>query len=194
MIIALAGKAGSGKSTIAKFLHHDLQDTYGIKNEVASFATPIKDMAKALTDYIDEEIPDKNDEFLNSGRSYRYVLQTLGTEWGRNLICNSFWTDILDKRIASKNCHIIIDDLRFKNELEWLKSKNDNFAIYVKRNVDDLERRDKSLFEVLHESENNINSKMCDITVANNGSLSLASDFIQNFISEKVNLNELFSV
>lgn len=55
----------------------------------------------------------------------RHILQTLGTEWGRNCMSNDIWLDCMMSRVAShlKNgdSMIVIDDVRFQNEAELIK-------------------------------------------------------------------------
>lgn len=53
----------------------------------------------------------------------RHVLQTLGTQWGRDCINQSIWLDCMKYRIAKeKDWGVVIDDVRFLNEAEMIKS------------------------------------------------------------------------
>ena len=52
--------------------------------------------------------------------SCRYLLQTLGTEWGRNFVCDDVWIRAWKAR-ASKFDKVIVDDIRFPNEAEAVK-------------------------------------------------------------------------
>lgn len=50
----------------------------------------------------------------------RRIMQTLGTEWGRDRITQDFWTRIAATRCAQHRLNgraIVIDDMRFMNEL-----------------------------------------------------------------------------
>lgn len=50
----------------------------------------------------------------------RHLMQTLGTEWGRNLIDNDVWLTIFEQ--ASKGFKkVVVDDVRFANEAEKIK-------------------------------------------------------------------------
>ena len=63
-----------------------------------------------------------------AGKSLRQGLQTLGTEWGRNLMGEDIWIDHLLHRTASAP-RITIDDLRFPNEYERLLDRG---AVFVR--------------------------------------------------------------
>ena len=52
--------------------------------------------------------------------SSRFVLQTLGTEWGRNYIADDIWVRCLRAR-AEQFDRIVVDDVRFENEAQAIK-------------------------------------------------------------------------
>lgn len=111
-VLGLTGRRGSGKSSVAKVL----ADTYDF--EIMSFATPIKDMLSAMG------IPDKylhDPEFKETpvpgyGRSGRFMMQTLGTDWARNLLGPGVWTRAVKDKIATLKIDVVLDDVRFENE------------------------------------------------------------------------------
>lgn len=121
-LIGLVGKAGSGKSTVAEFLEEEY------RFEGFSFSTPIKDMLDALG------VPARNlftsegkAEPLSilSGRTARHAMQTLGTEWGRDQMHKDFWTNIMKIKVDYaflNGFDVVIDDVRFQNEVEFVNS------------------------------------------------------------------------
>jgi hypothetical protein len=121
-IIGLAGPKGVGKSTYANQLVFDMYKTreWSDAIRIISFASPLKEMLGCIVhkDYIE----DKERIIPNLGVSARHCLQTLGTEWGRNLISDSIWIDITRHRIEESNATVfIIDDVRFDNEAEMIR-------------------------------------------------------------------------
>jgi len=120
-IIGLAGPKGVGKSTYANQLVFDMyrEREWSEYIRIISFASPLKEMLGCIVhkDYIE----DKERIIPNLGVSARHCLQTLGTEWGRNLISDSIWIDITRHRIEESDAKIfIIDDVRFDNEAKMI--------------------------------------------------------------------------
>jgi hypothetical protein len=136
VLIGLAGSAGAGKSTAARHLREDHEF------ERLRFAGPLKAMIRALleaqgvglatairmTDGDLKEVPTK---YLG-GRTPRYAMQTLGTEWGRDLIAADFWLSAAREMIAKERleslarhdseARIVFDDVRFANEAEFIRA------------------------------------------------------------------------
>jgi hypothetical protein len=124
-IIGLTGFAGTGKDTVREMLERD-HDFCGF-----AFADPIRQMLRALMDengihsaYMDERRL-KETTIPGLGVSYRYMAQTLGTEWGRNCMGPTFWTDIAAQHLAalrqSGGRLFVVSDVRFDNEAQWIK-------------------------------------------------------------------------
>lgn len=115
MLIALTGYAGSGKSTVAKHL----VEQHGFV--LVKFAGPLKSMMRALG-LGEREIEGDLKEVpcrLLDGKTPRYAMQTLGTEWGRSLISSRLWVNAamtsVDK-VLDHGGKAVIDDMRFDNE------------------------------------------------------------------------------
>ncbi|MGV6876769.1 deoxynucleotide monophosphate kinase family protein [Pseudochelatococcus sp. B33] len=110
MIIGLTGLAGSGKTTAA----HRLIDVHGFTRH--PMAGPLKAMLHSLgldethTDGPLKEVPCE----LLGGRTPRYAMQTLGTEWGRNTICPRLWIERWHATLPKGN--VVVDDVRFGDE------------------------------------------------------------------------------
>jgi hypothetical protein len=115
-IVAFTGLAGSGKSTAA--LHLVKEHGYVRKR----FAGPLKAMLAVLglgeaeIDGDRKELPCK----LLCGRTPRYAMQTLGGEWGRDLIGPDFWIRAWCASVDSTpaGVPIVVDDCRYPNEVE----------------------------------------------------------------------------
>lgn len=125
----------SGKSTIALTLAEERQFS------VASFATPIKRLAWVFLSQfgMDHETIHaalngdlKEEPLLEDlpGITPRYIMQTLGTEWGRDLISSHLWATIMHKRIndlREQGRNVVVDDLRFPNEYAMLAALGAKF-------------------------------------------------------------------
>ncbi len=129
MIIGLLGYRGSGKSSAAKFL------SYKYSFELVKYAGPLKKMVSALLSdvgvdpkkierMIEGDLKEESVDILN-GYSPRYVMQTLGTEWARTYLGETFWQNIFKHRVqhlVDLGRSVVCDDVRFANEAKALKN------------------------------------------------------------------------
>jgi len=116
----------SGKTFTASVLE---QSGY----KTMSYAEPIKKMATEFImsfGYSKEQAvrfvwASKEEAIPAIKATARHILQTLGTEWGRNCISSEIWLDCMMSRVTSHlkdgDCKIVIDDVRFQNEAELIK-------------------------------------------------------------------------
>jgi hypothetical protein len=164
-VVGLSGYAGSGKSAVAKYL----VENHGFIR--LSYASPIKKMIHALLreagvgpvtirEMIDGKLKEVPSDVLG-GKTPRYAMQTLGTEWGRSLIAQDLWRSILLRRMNAeldRGHRVVIDDVRFHNESKFLMEHGRVFRI--ERFADQ---------QMTHISEDQ--SFPVDDIIANNGSL-----------------------
>jgi hypothetical protein len=127
VIIALTGRAGVGKTTVARELCKRHEFTR------ISFAGPLKAMMYALYIEMDlslEEIlkrlqgdlKETHDYWLG-GASPRKAMQTLGTEWGRHCLGENFWTGVWQRSVAKSGAQrVVAEDCRFHNEADTVRS------------------------------------------------------------------------
>ncbi len=117
-LIGLAGPAQSGKSTVATYLKNQH------KFHEDSFAAPIREFVahilslslKGLEFYKEKQIP----SFTYTPRE---MMQTVGTEWGRQMIQDDLWLVSLLRRIENHKAQdIVISDVRFDNEAVVLRN------------------------------------------------------------------------
>jgi len=118
-LIAFTGPAGSGKSTAAQHLVQEC----GYRR--IRFADPIKDMLRdfGLTfAQVDGDLKETPCAMLE-GKTPRRAMQTLGDEWGRQLIGPNVWVSAWERRVEEnawfqREFGIVVDDLRYPNELD----------------------------------------------------------------------------
>ena len=121
-VVAFTGRAGSGKSTAADHL-------VACGWVRVKFADPLKNMVRALLAAsgmpaveierrIEGDLKEMPDPILG-GKTPRYAMQTLGTEWGRQAIDSGLWTGIAQAQILAHlqaGLSVVVDDCRFENE------------------------------------------------------------------------------
>ena len=133
-VIGVTGLKGCGKSefTNALTLHESFTRVHP--------ATPIREMLVPLLqafNYDASTIAKMLDGSLKRriipelGRTPTELQQTLGTEWGRNLVKPDLWTDLW-RRKARLPHRVINDSVRFENEAQMILSEN-GWLIHVHR-------------------------------------------------------------
>lgn len=144
MIIGITGKAGVGKSTAAKVLVRD----HGFV--CLPFAGPLKKMLSALG-LSDAELYGDMKEAVNPffGRTPRHMMQTLGTDWGREMIHPAIWLKAWELE-AAKHEKVVVDDVRFLNEIDMIKSMN-GMIVRLERTIAENPETAKHVSESLAE-------------------------------------------
>lgn len=166
-VIALYSSAPQmGKTKIAQYLDSEWGYTR------LRFAGPIKLMVESLFGSLDIH-PDRTWDYLYGGAkeevvpeigvTARYLMQTLGCEWGRNTINVNLWASIVVRGINQEPTKkFVIDDLRFPNEAAAIR-KIDGAQIWrVERNGVNLNHE--------HPSDGFLDAIRFDHTISNNGS------------------------
>lgn len=157
-LIGIAGKARSGKDTVASFLVAHLG------GYVYSFADPIRRMIAQLG--IDMNDPywkeHKEDIIPALGVSPRHMMQTLGTEWGREMINQDLWVAIARQRLLQSGPGMVIPDVRFNSEAEWIRKAGGRVVHLLRTDVVRVKE---------HSSEAGVTILPEDLVLLNNGSL-----------------------
>lgn len=118
MIIGLCGLAGSGKDEVAAILSREHRFA------VIAFAGPIYKAVSEITGLGPDELKNratKERPIPWLGKSPRELLQTLGTEWGREMVSQDIWINIAMRRARQyegSSWNVAITDVRFDNEAE----------------------------------------------------------------------------
>ena len=161
MVIALTGLMNAGKSTVADYL----VTQHGFVH--LKFAHGLKSMLRALG-LTEDEIEGVRKELpcdkLN-GRSPRYAMQTLGTEWGRVCMGQDFWVNLLVQKVQRyfTDEHVVIDDCRFPNEARAVQQDLGGKVWRISRGVGTVAS--------MHASEVDQIGVVADTVVLNNGTI-----------------------
>ena len=157
-LIGIAGRARSGKDTVANFI------VAAIGGYRYSFADPFRAMLVPLgVDMSDPYWQARKEEPIPAlGVSPRRMMQTLGTEWGRQLINPDLWHIMAHQRLLQNGPGTVISDVRFDNEAAWIR-KHGGRIIHVFR-------PDTKAVEA-HASEDGIEMQDTDVRLFNSGTL-----------------------
>lgn len=167
LLLGLAGSMGSGKTTVADHFARE----HGFHGPL-NFADPLKDALCAMlgVDRDALEVLKRSNDPVFAGRSVRYALQTLGTEWGRQNIAPDVWLRLMDRHLGQieswQPCPagMVIADIRFENEADFIRARG-GIVIHVRRDLQDDEQASTHISEfpvAIHED---------DFTLRNDGSL-----------------------
>ena len=170
-LIGIAGPARAGKDTLCSYMLDNLDGTW----LRSSFADPLKEMLRVLgVDCSDDAKAVISDDY---GVTPRHMMQTLGTEWGRNLIDGDIWVKAFARLNAGK-C-VIVPDVRFENEANLVREHGVLIHLVGRGGI-----------EGNHVSENAIDFKPGDIVIDNSRDLAWlhgqvdGNDALSDFIAE----------
>ena len=133
-LIGLSGKLGSGKNYIAeKIIAPYFQDKYNIL--IIGFGDQVKNELYARDETLTYDL-------LYDNKTYesRKKLQEYATEYGRDKYNQDMWIRGLDMQIETfcrrspKEVLIIICDVRFINEAEYIKNHKDSHLYRIEAN------------------------------------------------------------
>lgn len=157
-LIGIAGRARSGKDTVANFI------IAAIGGYRYSFADPIRAMLAPLG--VDMNDPywqaRKEDVIPALGVSPRRMMQTLGTEWGRNLINPDLWLVMAHQCLLRNGPGMVIPDVRFENEAAWIRKHGGRIIHVIRPEAKAVEA---------HASEDGIEMLDTDAQLFNSGTL-----------------------
>ena len=157
-IIGLTGPAGSGKDLVASMLP---------AHRIA-FADPIYKGLAAMLGVPECVLRDRErkENPLPVGKSPRQLLQTLGTDWGRNLVSESIWLEVAfwrwEKAAANGFPVIVVPDVRFANEARLIHDQGGEVWLIHRPDVAPV---------AAHPSEAGLPLAMIDRLVSNSGTV-----------------------
>jgi hypothetical protein len=184
-VIGLTGRKGCGKSSVAAILArvHDFH--------IRSFASPIKEMLEAMgipKNYI-YDADDKEKPVPGFGKSARYMMQALGTEFGRHLVHPDVWIRALKNKLDRMAGDVVIDDVRFENEARMIHAYG-GMILRIER----PHQQNEGVTDT-HRSELQLDSSCVDQTLQNvspySGDLELAvTDYMETIYNGTIHTAE----
>jgi phosphomevalonate kinase len=198
-IIGLCGKMGSGKDFIAtKYIIPFLQANSRVLQ--MSFADQLKVnvMAKHNVSF--------TDIYEEKNKNSRMLLQLEGTENGRDKFGYDIWIQYFDKWLQVHKSrgieNIVCCDVRFKNEVDYIKSKNGvlikiDAPIRNKKRLEDESKNDQQIYDRLsnHISECDLDSLKDNEfdAIIHNDEVTIEREIIEMLkcISKKINNSNL---
>lgn len=143
MIVGILGKKRHGKDSLGTILagYWQLESNTAL-SRVDKLAAPIKTAAREWFDLTRDQVEGINydrEQPLEGwdGLTVRRILQTIGTEVGRN-VHPDVWVRLLLKRHrraqleSPKSVVTVVPDVRFRNEVEWIR-KEGGCIVYIVR-------------------------------------------------------------
>jgi hypothetical protein len=183
----------SGKSEVARVLVEEFGFTH------LSFATPVKRMVAVVLEelgYSDMLVR----HLLSEGKEDRLVLfdilraagesgagdvtartmmQSLGTDWGRELVHPSLWVRPFDRKLLDAitlGNSVVVDDMRFPNEYDYVATRGGVLVEVTRPNVHPTNR---------HRSEGQLRGRPRHHAIVNEGSLNDLKNKARRIITKK---------
>jgi hypothetical protein len=132
VILGLHGDAGAGKSTVAALLQLRGWQRVSCAAPLRAMLASLLQSAGLCSDEVFHLLHDQDGKQTPitalGGKTARQLLQTLGTEWGRDLVSPTLWTDLMVRRIRAvirdfgHPPGVVVDDVRFPEEAAAIRS------------------------------------------------------------------------
>lgn len=163
MWIGITGAAFSGKSTVADYLCFD--HCYASEYLAEPIRAALKAMFGLKDWHFSREHKEKVIEWI--GKSPRELMQTLGTQGGRQLVNRQIWCTCLQRRIQkypSYEVNFVIPDVRFEDEAQFIRRNGGLLWRVVRPGAETTEHSD-------HDSEQEYNRIVVDAEIINDGTM-----------------------
>jgi len=123
-IIGIAGRKFAGKDTAAGFLvklgYENVKMAGALKGMLRFYLDYVGVKPKEVERMIEGDLKEVESEFFG-GKTARNAMQTLGTEWGRDLVYTDIWVDSFMRRAAQFD-DVVCSDVRFPNEVDIIRN------------------------------------------------------------------------
>jgi hypothetical protein len=167
-LIGLCGLAGAGKNTVAELL----TDSDRCSFHQLAFADPIYECIAVITGVSVAGLQNRDTKEAVIpwlGKSPRQMLQTLGTEWGRETVNPQIWIRIAIERSVphlAVGRGVVITDVRFDNEAQAVIDAGGEVWKVIRPEWQCLDAG-----TAMHQSEAGVSEQWIARTIVNSGSL-----------------------
>jgi len=168
MLIGLCGPAGAGKNTVAELL----TDSDRCSFHQLAFADPLYECISVITGISVAGLQKRDAKEAVIpwlGKSPRQMLQTLGTEWGRETVNPHIWIRIAIERAIphlATGRGVVMTDVRFDNEAKAVVDAGGEVWRVIRPGWKCLDDGTAA-----HQSEAGVSEHLIARTIDNSGSL-----------------------
>lgn len=159
-LIGLIGKMYSGKTTFANYICKERNFTK------VSFADSLKELILNAELCTEKELEKKD-------KKTRFLLQHIGTDLIRKQIDHDFFIKKLEQKISQIKGNIIIDDIRFFNEYNYIQNKGGLIIKIIRPGLHNINN---------HVSETELDDIKTKIAIINGGNMKQFENKIINFM------------
>lgn len=188
-VYAFAGRKQSGKSTASKALVDmgfvDLKFADPLKNMLRAFYETCGEDKDVIERKIEGDLKELPCHWLR-GKTPRYAMQTLGTEW-REMIATDLWSRIFVERVNSGKYgdKIVCSDLRFPGHEEDALKELDAYTYRITRpGMEHGEFSD-------HPSETGIDKLKVRGVLKNTGTVEDLKDYVEGLVEANAVVAEI---
>lgn len=124
-LVVVVGRARSGKDTIGGHLaerhgYYVVKLAGALKAMLVTLFALSGDDQQTVGRRIEGDLKEVDHPIF--GKSPRHMMQTLGTEWGRDCIKDSMWIDLVLAMREHAPGPVVVTDCRFENEFDLLSA------------------------------------------------------------------------
>ncbi len=159
-IIGFTGPAGAGKDLAASMVPGGHR---------IAFADPLYQGLAVMLGVPEGVLRDRSGKempLVDFGASPRQLLQTLGTEWGRQMIRHDIWLRVAywrwEQAAAAGESIIVIPDVRFENEARQIRSEGGEVWLLHRPGIRPV---------AAHSSEHGLPLRLIDRLLVNDGTV-----------------------
>lgn len=180
IVIGIGGSGpGAGKDTAAIMISDWLDKHTALKTYTTHFAQRLKWILQDEFGFTPEQLHGKEKEIidLRYGKTPRDVMK-LVANWFKNDVDKDWWIKQTDRMVQASTADvIIIPDVRFENEIEYITSFDDHLLIYIERPPNQLPLQ---FNEVINHAMN-ANHPSVDLVIDNNGTYDTLRSLVETF-------------